>query len=444
MLFLLLSCVERAPYYTPEEAETMWVQDISVEIVEEMPTALRVQFSSTTPGTAWVEFGGPDATLRASPTSSEGTTHEAIVLGAAPLSTVSMRAVVEVDGQRHESLLFSGETGQLPVAVPQLDVTLNTFPDDDPTTLLLSMYVHDGDDVVMMAGLDGQAFWAVPQARDGAFGLGVLPEADGFTFNRMENAANGSITGAVVRTDRWGRVVEEIDTPNAHHFFARPGGGETYWLTSRVGQVNGIGSVIGDQVMRTDAAGTREVLDLFQELEVSVSGSDAVADWSHANWLGYTPQRGTLLLSAGFINTLLEVSLDGEVLDIINGLGAINGSYRTEPPEDAFVLPHGVHWTEDGDLLMFAADASGVVQAMRYSVDQDEKVLRRVWSHGASLGREPTVLGEVQELDDGNIFVSWGGWGMMQILSPDGALLWEAYTEFLAVPGQSHVLSSPY
>jgi hypothetical protein len=258
---------------------------------------------------------------------------------------------------------------------------------------------------------------------------------------------DGSVEGDIDRIDQWGTLIERIDVPDAHHYFARPGGGQTLWLTGDTRQVSGIGQVRGDQVMITDADGeSRVLLDLFDVLEVTASDlPEDIYDWSHANWLTYDARRDTFLVCAGFINTIVEFNITGEVLDVYGGLGAANGDYSFDPPGAAFDIPHGVHWADNGDLLMFAADdETRVVQALRYEVDAEARVMRRVWSHGAEEGREPQVLGELKQLSDGNLLVNWGSWGTIQIVSPEGELLYEALTDFLEFPGQIQLLESPY
>lgn len=441
MMLALLGCQGREPYV---EAENEWIEDISVEVVSEMPTAMRVRFQSTIAGEGFVEFG--EGWSMSTPIGPQGTTHEAIVLGVGPLQQVELRAVVVVDGVRHESGVLEAETGQLPMAVPLLDVTVNNYPAAASTTLLMSMYDNDRDDTVVMANLEGDVFWAAVQAEGDGFGLAVQVVDGGMWFNRFQTGKDDSIDGEVVHIDQWGAVVETVQTPDAHHYFVHEDG-NTFWLRSDVASVNGFGQVIYDEIMVTDSKGqSSSLLNLLDVLDVQDSEfKQDVYDWSHANWLGYTAQRDSMLLCAGFINTILEVNQDGEVLDIFGGLNAINGEYSFDPPESAFDIPHGVHWASNGDLLMFAADEqTRSVQALRFAVDTENRVLRKVWSYGASLNREPLLLGELKELSDGNLFINWGSWGHLQIVSPEGELLWEAYTEFLVVPGQVHVLGSPY
>jgi hypothetical protein len=109
----------------------------------------------------------------------------------------------------------------------------------------------------------------------------------------------------------------------------------------------------------------------------------------------------------------------------------------------AFTFPHGVHWTQNDELLVFST-FQNVSRAIRYSIDDEQKKLREVWSFGAEYGYNAHVLGSVEELEDGNILINWGSVGMLQIVSPQGIVLWEARTLLQTFINDVHILDGPY
>ena len=377
-----------------------------------------------------------------SPAGPPGTAHSLLVKGVGALEVIDLRAVVEIDGVRRESALFTAETGGL-FDVPQLEVTTNRYDAPPQAVLLMTVYVEDGTGTVMMVNLDGEVVWALPAA-EGGFSLGVLPEDGGLAYNTfMPPEPEAGIQSWITRVDQRGEVVEEVDTPDAHHFFTEDREGRLAWLVGEGRNYSGLGQVIGDRVL---AEGGVELFDSFKHLTVyappNVPVGD-VLDWTHGNWLHYEPGRDSYLFSAANISTLVEFNAQGQVLDIINGRGAADGAYHYRGGSP-FALQHGVHYAANGDLLMFAADDADRMRAVRYAVDRGAKLIEEVWSFGEDQDRHPSLLGEVQELPDGNILISWGAWGIVQIVSPEGEVLWEALTSFKEFVGQVHLLESPY
>lgn len=441
IVWLLGACTlgGREPYASPEDAETEWIKDIQVSLAPEMATMLEVSFRSTEAGRGWVELDG-----NPSPAGAAGTEHSALVLGAASLSTANLHAVVEIDGEEHRSELFTFETGNLSGA-PIVDVTVNNYDAAPQATLLMMMYDAEGDSKVVMMGLDGTVFWSLSTGADG-WSLGVLPEDGQIAFNHFLNIDEGNpneIPAWISRVSLRGEELERIDTPNAHHFFTEDGDGELSWMVADQRQVDGFGEVVGDRVVSESG---EELFNAWDHLTVArLPGIpvDDLFDWTHGNWHHYDPGRDSYVFSGGGNSVVVEYDASGEVLDIINGRDAVDGDY-TYTGGEPFFSQHGVHWADNGDLLMFAADDDESVRAVRYALDREARTIEEVWSFGEGSERPVALLGEVIELSDGNYLVGWGAWGILQIVSPAGEVLWEGLTDFQQFVAQAHLLESPY
>ena len=124
-------------------------------------------------------------------------------------------------------------------------------------------------------------------------------------------------------------------------------------------------------------------------------------------------------MSLGKLDTLVEVDRDtAEVVDIIN-----TDTYVFAQGTTPFNYQHDAKWTDSGTLLM--TTTMGGTFGVEYAIDRDAKTIEQVWSHGQDQNILAVVLGEVDELPNGNRFVSYGMGGLVQEVNPDGQVVWE-------------------
>jgi hypothetical protein len=124
-MFLLLFACTPETISTTDVAETEWIQDIAVSTSALIPTAIEVSYSTPADAIGWVEFGVGSPDELTTPVAQLGTDHSHAVVGNPALTEVSMRVVVEIDGERHTSGTFTHETGQLLPTTPMFEVKFN-------------------------------------------------------------------------------------------------------------------------------------------------------------------------------------------------------------------------------------------------------------------------------------------------------------------------------
>jgi len=444
-LSLLLACQSPDPLL---QAETEWIQDITVQTSEAIPSVLTVGFTTPESVTAWVEYGADQAGERAT-TGSTGTQHTHHLLGLAPLTDAQLQIVVEVDGEVHQSGALSAQTGQILPETPLPEVTINNYAPAEHATFLISIF-SDPSYVVMM-DLDGTVHWSLQVGPESErSGLGCQPVVDEglIFFNSFDfDGWNG---GRIESVGLDGSPVAAVDTEGAHHFFERLPDGSLVWMAIEPREVSGMGDVVGDKIMRQAPDGT--LTTLFSAWDhLTVYKTDTWdrplyaegADWTHGNGLTHDAARDTLLVSMGGTDVVVELSTEGEVLRLFGGQSAVDGDYQFNPPSSAFSYPHGPHFSADGELMMMST-VNDQSQLVGYEIDDEQQSLRATWSYGAGMGKVVQVLGEVEALPDGNRLVSWGSLGTLQVITPAGEVLWEAQTEFGSLIGQAHLLESPY
>ena len=413
MILLMVACSEPDPL-SISEAETLWITDLSYEVSEAIPTAIKIRFTTAEEGWSWVEVDGV-ATGQTSP----NINHEHIIYGA-PLQDLTVVVVAESDGERHESEEFTVTTGQLLPETPTLEVTVDALSGKShlQDAVLVAHLYGDPTSWTLITNMEGQVIWAMSQDSQG---LGVIPALD--RGGLMENIFHGKEThSASLRgLNLMGEVLVEIPTPGAHHFFDLVDG-EPLWLRSDSRRVDAQ-MVTGDAIVWGDT----EIFSTWDHLTHTPVGSSPFSvgtqDWTHANWIQYDDDRDTLLLSLGHHNAIVELAMDGTPQRI---MGALDSDYTPDPGNDAFKFPHGVHWVGEEMVLMSTFD--GLSEVRQYEMDDDTMLMTRTWDFGADYGWQVYALGEAQQLWDGNMLVSWGSVGVVQVVGLDGEVLWEAHS----------------
>lgn len=445
----LVSCKPPSKGTSPEEAETVWIQDIAVAAAEAVPTTLAVSFTTTTAGPAWVEYSIEGGPWQQTPPSDEETEHTIPVI-AGSLVDVELRIVASLEGASRESGVFAAQSGGLLPGTPTIEITINNYTPPENTSLLMSVFGEVSH--VVMADFDGTVSWALPQGsldenlRGGLSVEQSVLRPGELIFNTFNPDDFEGADAEIWRVNLLGEPLERLSTPGAHHFVTQTPDGDLLWMrvdARKQGKV----TIIGDEVIRHNLASgesapffnTWDTLELPRNLPPGT-----YFDWTHLNWMTYSPARDSYLLSTAYANTLIELDTDGDVLRLINGFDVPDLGYEYDDIQDAFAYPHGVHWAQDDTSLLVFSTRDRVSHAARYTIDEEAQSLSLVWEYGREKGQESVVLGEVQELSDGNYLVSWGGLGILQIVTPYQEVLWEARTALGSFFSQTHLITDPY
>ncbi|MEC7988184.1 MAG: aryl-sulfate sulfotransferase [Myxococcota bacterium] len=444
MLFLFLSCT--SSQNTPTQFDTEYIQDLAIYPSERIPSVLVVTFESVEPGDSHVVFGYEGETQYATPIQRNQSSHRAYLVGMNPSSDIELKIVLETEEGRYESPTVTAQNGALPFDSYAFEVTINNYSAPPDTTLLMSVFGEPCH--LVMASMNGRVFWSMEQGDEEYAGLDVMFHRNEILYNTLHvqsqqmNYNPMAENNQIHRVDLAGYPLEEYTTPLAHHFFTLGPNEELVWLATETESVNNI-DIKGDAVIQQELSGTEVLLSLFDIFTPPYLTDDIeFIDWTHANGLTWDARRESYTLSAANTNKIVEFSAEGTPLRII-GRDAEEGEYGFFNFNHAFRFPHGVHWTQNGELLVFST-VQNTSQAIRYAIDEDEKKLTQVWSFGADYGYRAHVLGSVQELSDGNILINWGSVGMLQIVSPEGTVLWEARTALQRFINDVQFLPRPY
>ncbi len=418
-----------------------WAVRASVD--EELPMRITVEWSSVNPGTSWVEFGGEGLIPRATPATERASSdHQHVLLGLPPYQEIWYEAVTLVDGVHHYR---RGEltTGGLPAELPEMTVTIDR-PDlrSDADYLLGTMF---GQTPGLFA-IDRAGGWGwfdlldtermpvkLERERDGG-GFLVNTFADDYTQD--DSAVHRLSLG---EGETWSQP-----TPLAHHAYTQLPGGALAWLALDVREWRDpdgeLVDVVGDAVMVLDKDGGEHVAfttwDWLEPVVTRYWEDDLYElgkDWTHANALRWDDERGTLLLSLRNLETVVELWVDQrtwETLPMIQ-LGGVGGSALME--ESAVYHPvdhhdfdnlHNPSFNSEGNFMAMVAH-DGETHAVEWGLDHGSRSLREIAAHGVGEALQSNFLGTVQELDNGNLLLTYSSDGVVRELTPEGEVAWE-------------------
>lgn len=151
-------------------------------------------------------------------------------------------------------------------------------------------------------------------------------------------------------------------------------------------------------------------------------------DYFHLNSIEQLPD-GTTLISARNTSTLYELdTLTGQITTRIGGRHStvkLAPGASTAFQHDARVLPNGtISVFDNGGVPKVHPQSRGLVVAVNAHTDTDTVIVE--YDHAT-----PPLLsgsqGDVQELENGNVFIGWGAEPYFSEYSADGALLYDAH-----------------
>jgi hypothetical protein len=416
----------------PDDTGTPPVGRAVATILEPIPTVVEVAWTAPHPGEGWVEFGLDGALDRRTPAvPGAGTRHRQILLGLKAGRTYSWRAV-SADGT------WASEVGtvDLPapppgMVLPVLDLDLRPLAGQGGY-VLTSLQAPDGAWVVIY-DQDGDLVWAFP-ADAGTVVLTVLPGRlrPGILFG--QECQNVPEMAAAVRIDVEGSQRIYTPTPGGHHALDELPDGEVarVVLDERLTDVDGTEVlVVGDKIQVHQEGGTPDASWTAwsfwddsglepdpDELEHWMGGTV----WTHCNSLVVRPEGWYAM--ARDIDTLVKLDPETHQVDWLMG-----------GPGNQFAAPAGTLWNHghvsdiwDGGMVMIDNGVERDPRESRvveYAWDAEHRTVEKVWDYGDPGVRYMEASGDVRRLPDGGYLVSWGSYGQIQEITPEGEVTWQ-------------------
>lgn len=410
------------------------IDDGTVEatLSDVMVTVVEVEWSTSAPATAIIEFG-PDETygLATRVSAAPAERHAASLLGLHPDTVYHYRVVATVDGETERGEDHTIETGSLPAHVPTFEILDG---DDAWDGYIAASYIDmtAPNSGAVILDSSAEVVW-YRQLPSGSCTYAELADDGTRILLRLDGLAGDS---RVFSVSFDGREVEVFDTPDGHHALAQVPGIEFAYIASELGMVDGE-QVAGDTIVELATDGSsRVVWNAWEQLEVERhEGWDQVegfADWTHANGLSYDAEDDAYYLSLYWLATVLKIDrTTGETLWMLGGSHSDFSFEGVEP----FGHAHAPEPTAKG-LILFDNQAEGGSAVHEYALNETAWTATLAWSFQSPEGRSAVVLGDVDRFADGSILTGWGDIAEVRAVDADGATRWWAATDPGFVIGQ--------
>ena len=367
-----------------------------------------------------VEYTVGDHTRQAHPDSNG----KALLFGLPPLTEVAWRLLNE-DG----ALVCQDDliTPNLPVGLPQLSVTIHNEDRISSEAVFLGTTLGESA-TVFAVDREGHWLWHVP-LEEGLIAVDVHIQGKSILHNVFAAEFTEDV-GEIRWLNLAGEQTASLRTEGGHHVFEPTPDGTIAWPAVDIRdwydeKREEMITIVGDRLMESHPDGTSQ--ELFNVWDVedperheqwSSGFYDQGFDWTHANGVSYSAERDSYLLSLGHVDAIYEIDrTTGAPIQRMDSDWVV----RSHPP---FAFQHDPHWTDDGTLMMLSYTDDITPVAIEYDVNTERGHMREIWSETAAPGGI-AMLGQARRLENGNVFINYGGKGLMRELTPDGEIVWE-------------------
>ncbi len=409
------------------------VSEVSAALHETIESIVIVDWTQDVPGETWIEFSTDGETWLASPRGHRvtGPLHDELLLGVPYDSEVQYRIVVDpVSGiVDPEDAPLVGEThsittGPQPQGVPTLEL-LSADPEawDPDTNYVLASIDEIGELGVEVAthsfvfDRQGRVVWAwetpfqraTIHARVARTGTELLLD-----YGSFYAIFDGGAESQVARLKIDGTEVALYDTPGLHHPFTDTPDGGLLW-----GAHNGGWNTLRHMEPDGNTTDIWSCAAFYEEIKEDgeYTCSSNTVTWDDAS--------GHVLFSLYSSDSVVEIDpASGESL---RWFGHIPEAWSFAPEDSAFWWQHGVHYTEQGTMLVSAKETrNGTETVVReYELDEDSQALVQIWSFGDGEGVYGPEMGEAHRLGNGNTLHNYGSGARVREVTPAGELVWD-------------------
>ena len=405
------------------------VSAVTLEAVDGVFGVLKLTWTQETAADmGWIAFTADGKTWHESPHSPRGVGgHEAVAIGLPLGSDVTVKIVQEVGGDTVESAdTWTAVNSEVPEGIRVPDVTWDPDLSDPAPFVFGSIGFIDAGwaniyAYVVVWNRAGELVWALPTFNDS---WSIFPRiADDGTHVVVDASTawccppwDGS-GSQLHRLTLDGQVLDVIDVDGLHHSWDEMADGTVLWGSISEGNY---------EVLKRRALGGDEEIVWESQPALAAAGDTAV--WAESNTVNLAPDEQSVLFSFYSHETVFEIDL--ATGDALRQFGDLAGSYAFDPPDSQFWWQHGVHYTDEGTLMVSThelsnAPANDRQMAREYTVDDKSQTLHEVWNYVAD-DVYSDAAGEAYRTPTDNVLINYGQPAHIREITPDGTVVWDA------------------
>jgi hypothetical protein len=409
---------------------------------EEIESILQLDWNQLSPALTWVEYSFDEGVwLQSPPVERDEGAHQELLLGIPYDTDVRIRVVNDLGKGPLYTEEMTAQTGNIPRQFPMPELLAADAERWDPTGnyLLGSINLEDGGWIPgrfwkFILDRQGRVVWT-HMTPDDHWTIFMRPSLDGTAFLWDEatfwsdwDEGRGS---EVHRMTIDGNIVESYSTPGLHHAFTELPGGSLVW---------GSASWSNETLEELQPDGGRRQLWNCRDFGLP----DLTANGCQSNTLFYDEVKDTFLYSFYTSETVVEV--DRQSGNTLRWWGHVEGPWVFDPPESIFWWQHGVHYLDNGNMLVSTRLDEDTEETVvrEYVVDDANQTLTEVWSFGEGEGIYAETAGEAHRLGNGNTLHNYGSGGRLREVTTTGEVVWDVAWEGNKLLGRTVLLEDLY
>jgi len=347
--------------------------------------------------------------------------YRTLLLGMKQNTTYYFQITAQGGGKQYASSVYNVKTGFLPNGLPTFTVRdMNAaalYAGGAFTVNCIGLAGSPGipgtmvKTVAFIIDRDGALVWALDISNTPATNCSRARMSYDGQSMLAANFANASTNGAIYRIGMDGTGAGHTWTlPGRSHDFAiLPNGHIVYFATdSKMANTSPGGETVWDL---DPASGSST--KIYQETTDFSSLITSTLE-SHTNHVAYSPDLQAVTISMLFPNTIAAVSYPGGQL-----LGTFGGT-QTEYTAMTWTWQHG-HDVHGDHIWVFNNNQSGNSHVLGFTYNKSSKTATRTLDYNP--GISSTTFGDVKELPNGNLFVTFSDNGAFHEITSTGTAL---------------------
>jgi hypothetical protein len=393
-------------------------QSTAVATVEIVTWSANVSIDS-----AVIDFGRDQSNFEfQAPVDLTQANYKTLLLGMKQNTTYYLRITAQGGGKSYVSPVSMVKTGYLPNGLPVFTVT-----DSNASALYAGggftanciglagsagLPGQTGKSVAFVLDKDGELVWALDITNTGATNCSRARMSYDGQSMFAGNFANSSTNGVVYRIgmDGVGTGTTWNLPGRSHDFALLPNGNVVYFVM--------------DNMMANTTNSPEEVMELDISTGTSTKIYDEASDFgtlitsgmgmAHTNHITYSPDLQAVTISMLFLNTVAVVSYPG------GKLLATFGGTKSDFSAMNWTWEHG-HDVHSDHIWIFNNNQSGNAHVLGFTYNESNKTATQTLDYNP--GISCTTFGDVKELPNGNLYVTFSDTGVFHEITKTGTLL---------------------
>ncbi len=421
--------------------------EISAVVDRDLPTVVHVSWSQEPGGEGIVRWSDVDGVGHEAREGATGTRHRLSLVGLRPGTTHELEATVLHGPEERAAGTARIEIPLAPAILPRVEVEGDLSFGGYVLTHVVST---QRTDAVVIWDPQGRPVWYYVTP-PGERILTAAMEDDGSLWFTTNPADYRHTMGHVHHMNLDGSVHEVWDQDGAWSGgVPLPDGGlgtiAKAWAPWKDG------TLLWDTIEERSPSGTvRRVFDFADWFEpealcahwrMETAESGVIYDWTHANGLVLSEDGSAWYLMVRHYDALMRI--DRSTGDLVWVMGGPYGEFTFTEPGSEFMHAHTSVVEDDRLLLLDNGNhrRPPVSRVVDYAYDAERRTVTAVREIEEPEGGLIDYLGDVKDLPDGGLLVSWTTKGRLDAYDADGRRTWRLATEMGVATGRSTWLPS--